>query len=82
MSPRLLLATPPPLPAMPVVPVPSKPQSNGGVGKGGNAAAYIGPTEGNTCQSVFSAWSAAVVLCNTFHAVKPKKVLTEETANR
>src|SRR5437660_2855656 len=37
---------------------------------------------GNTGQSMFSAWSAPVMLCNRFHDAKPKKVLTEETMKR
>ena len=37
---------------------------------------------GKTGQSIFSRESAAVAFCNKFHAVKPRKVLREETVNR
>jgi len=37
---------------------------------------------GKIGQSIFSAWSAPVAFCTKFHAVKPRNVLNEETANR
>jgi len=37
---------------------------------------------GKTGQSIFNTESAPVAFCNRFHAVKPRNVLKEETANR
>ena len=37
---------------------------------------------GRIGQSIFNDWSAPVAFCTKFHAVKPRKVVREDTADR